>query len=196
MQLTTVIQALRARCPSFANRVAGAAEYKPLPESAALSVPCAFVIPLDDNPSENKSQNVTRQTMTESFAVIVAISNATDERGQAAAHSTDTIRTALWAALLGWSPDEAIYDGITYEGGSLLSLDRARLWYQFEFGAAMEIGPEDGWQETENAALTPFEGVNYQLDAIEPFDPNLEIIGPDGRIEVQFASPPSGDMPQ
>lgn len=196
MNLTTVIQALRARCPSFANRVAGAAEYKPLPESAALSVPCAFVIPLDDNPSENKSQNVTRQAMTESFAVIVAISNTTDERGQAAAYSTDTIRAALWAALLGWSPDEAIYDGITYEGGSLLSLDRARLWYQFEFGAAMEVGPEDGWQETENAALPPFEGVNYQLDAIEPFDQNLEDSGPDGRIEVQFASPPSGDMPQ
>lgn len=194
MHLETIIQALRERCPAFANRVGGAAQFKLLPESAALPVPCAFVIPLDDNPGENKSQNQVRQPLTDSFAVIVAISNTADERGQGAAHGLDAFRAALWAALLGWRPSEE-YDGITYEGGSVISLDRARLWYQFEFGAETEIGPEDGWQDTELAGLPHFDGVNFRADFIDIADPNLAWPGPDGRIEIEFASPVTGDLP-
>ena len=44
MQLELVIAQLRALCPSFSGRVAGAAEFKPVQEAAALPVPCAFVI--------------------------------------------------------------------------------------------------------------------------------------------------------
>lgn len=195
MNLDLVIAALRQRCPSFAGRVAGAAEYKPVPESAALPVPCAFVIPLDDNPGENRSQNAVRQSLTESFAVIVLISNVADERGQAATHSINSIRSELWAALLGWSPAEAIYDGIAYQGGALLAIDRARLAFQFEFGAAMEIGPEDGYQASAHAALPHFDGMNIQLDAVDPADPNIANPGPDERIEVTFTAPQSGNLP-
>ena len=195
MNLSLVIQAIRQRAGVFAGRVAGAAQYRPLPESTALQVPCAFVIPLDDNPGDNQSQNVVRQSMNESFAVIVALSNVADERGQAASVTVDTVRSALWSALLGWSPDQDIYDGIVYEGGSLLSMDRARIWYQFEFSAAFEIAPEDGYQPTELDALPNFEGINFNLDAIEPWDPNRTPTGPDGRIEVAASAPQDGSLP-
>lgn len=193
MQLELIIAALRTRCPSFAGRIAGAAQFKLLPENAALAVPCAFVIPLDDNPSEGKSMNSVRQSLTDSFSVIVAVSNLSDEKGQGSAHSMDALRAELWAALLGWQPADR-YDGITYEGGSLLSLDRARMWYQFEFGAVMELEPSDGWQERDLATLPHFDGGTIRVDAIDPADPNISNPGPDGRIELGAVFPKTGNL--
>jgi hypothetical protein len=194
MQLEPIISALRTRCPSFANRIAGAAQFKLLPENAALAVPCAFVIPLDDSPQESRAQNSVRQALTDSFAVILAVSNVTDEKGQNGAQSIHLLRAEVWAALLGWRPDLR-YDGINYEGGHLLSLDRARLWYQFEFGALMEIEPNDAWQAMELADLPHFDGGTINIDAIDPIaDPNLHYPGPDGRIEVRVVVPKSGNL--
>ena len=203
MQLELIIAALRTRCPTFDNRVAGAAPFKLLPETAALAVPCAFVIPLDDNPQDSRAQNSVRQELIDSFAVVVALSNVADEKGQTGVHSVDALRTELWAALLGWRPvaanaDPATsrYNGIAYEGGNLLALDRARLWYQFEFGAPMEIAPEDGWQGIELAALPHFDGAVITLDAIDPADPNKANPVLDGRTEAKASVPqhlPAGE---
>ena len=189
MNLDLVIQALRARCPSFATRIAGAAQFKALPEAAQLAVPAAFVVPLDDAVEPNQSQNGYRQPLRDSFAVVVALSNGVDERGQAAAATVHTLRKELWQALLGWQP-EADYDGIVYEGGQLLALDRARLWYQFEFAAGFEIGSDDvgnveTWQAQELAALPLLEEVKFTLDAYDPADPNVAPHGPDGRPEAE-----------
>lgn len=195
MQLEPIISALRTRCPSFGNRIAGAAQFKLLPENAALAVPCAFVIPLDDSPQESRAQNSVRQALTDSFAVVVAVSNVADEKGQIGAQSTHSLRAEVWAALLGWRPDLR-YDGINYEGGHLLSLDRARLWYQFEFGALMEIEPSDGYQETELATLPHFDGGTINVDVIDPMaDPNVQYPGPDQRIEAKLVIPKSGNLP-
>ena len=194
MQLETIIAALKARCPTFANRVAGAAQFKMVPESSSLAVPCAFVIPMDDDPSESQAQNSVRQTLKEVFSVVVSLSNTADEKGQSSANNINSIRTELWSALLGWQPGED-YDGISYEGGSLISLDRARMWYQFEFGATMEIGPSDGWQETELAQLPHFDGGTIRVDAIDPSDPNVvQTPAPDGRIELGVVFPKVGNL--
>lgn len=195
MQLELIVQALRQRCPDFSNRVAGAADFKMLEEATNLAVPSAFVIPLDDSPDDNVSANSTRQSMVDSFAVIVAISNLADEKGQGAAATIHGLRTVLWKALLGWQPS-ADYDGITYQGGQLLRLTRARLWYQFEFGASMEIGPDDGYQATALAGLPAFKGATLQLDPVDPRDANAAGSGPDGRNVVTFTTPPTGDFPQ
>lgn len=183
MDIDNIIAALRARCPSFANRVAGAAQFKMLPESAAMAVPCAFVLPLDDSPDPPASPNMVRQFLEEGFAVVVAIDNTVDERGQAGSHTVQSLRAELWRALLGWQPT-AQHNGISYSGGNLLQLDRARLWFQFEFAAGFEIGPEDGWQEGHIEGLPPLQEVGIQVDVIDPIaDANVKFPGPDGRIE-------------
>ncbi len=163
MQLDLIIAQLRALCPSLQGRVAGAAQFKPIAEAAALPVPCAFVIPLDDRPEPPKAQNAVGQDMTDSFGVIVALDNRSDEKGQQASASVHSLRAEIWKALLGWIPGPvnavnpaSFYNGIYYEGGSLLSLDRARLWYQFEFGAAMWIGASDGFEAGALALLPDF----------------------------------------
>jgi hypothetical protein len=194
MQLEVIIQALRERCPLFGadsstRRIAGAAQYKLLAENAQLPVPCAFVIPLDDNPGEPKSANGVWQELADSFAVIVALSNTTDEKGQAAVASVRSVRTQLWAALLGWRPSED-YNGIYYQGGSLLHIDRARLWYQFEFAADMEIQASDGWQQTELAGLPHFDEIDMNFDWIK-----TATGAPDGTTDSVLRVPKAGVFP-
>lgn len=155
MDIALIIAALKARCASFGGRVAGAAEYKRLPETANLDMPAAYVIPLDENPEQAQSQNGYRQVVRDSVAVVVVLANTADERGQGSITSVRAIRAELWAALLGWEPD-ADHGRIEYEGGQLLDLDRARLYYQFEFAAETEIVEADTWQGDSNAALPAF----------------------------------------
>ena len=190
MNLNLVINQIRQHCPSFGGRVAGAAEFFELRESANLKLPSAYVLHMADEPSENSSLNDVRQRLMESFAVIVCVDNRPDERGQAASNTAhNNIRAELWMALLGWCPDKTVYNGAIYQGGHLMPTkkDRARLWYQFDFGAEMFIGPEDSWQAVELAALPHFDGMNIKVDHIDPAaDPNLQYPGPDGRIEHEF----------
>lgn len=190
----TIIDALRQRVPYFTGRVAGAAQFKLLPETAAMQVPCAFVIPLDDNPGEPQSQNAIRQDITDGFAIVVALSNQADEKGQGSVNSVRQVRRLLWSALLGWEPGEE-YEAIQYEGGQILQLDRARIWYQFEFSALTQLGDEDGWQGPANAALPHFDGATIKVDALDPLrDSNVAGEGPDGRIESGFTLPKSGNL--
>lgn len=199
MELTPIIKQLREYCPSFGGlRVSGAAEFKKLEEKTAVPVPAAFIVPLDDNLGESAAQNAVRMPLTDSFAVIVCVDNSADERGQGSYDQVHALRTELWAALLGFQPKgagqaESRYEGITYAGGALLKLDRSRLWYQFEFEAEMELGPEDGWQERELAALPDLKAVHIDVDAIAPMA--QQVPGPDGRIEHVVVVPPDGDLP-
>lgn len=192
MNITAIIEALRTRTSAtFAGRVAGAAEYKRLPEAVNLELPAAYVIPLDDNAEAQSSENGYSQIVRDGFAVIVAVSNTADERGQTGYTSVAAIRTALWAALLAWKPDAA-HGPIQYEGGQLLDLDRARLYYQFEFSAATEIVEADTWQAIANASLGPFETLHIDVDMVDPFDPNRVAPGergPDGTIDAAATVP-------
>jgi hypothetical protein len=167
MNLNIVIAQLRARVPAFANRVAGAANFSVLPEAANLPVPAAYVIPMDENPEPNVSGSGYRQTVREGFAVVVVLSNSTDERGQGAATSVHDMRLLLFKALLGFQPGED-YDGIEYEGGNLLQLDRSRLYFQFEFAVDYEIGEADTWLAVRDSTLPDFNGLDIKVDVSVP----------------------------
>lgn len=185
MDIELVIKQLRTYAPIFAQRVAGAAEFKALSEKTAFGMPAAWVIPLEDSPAKPTALNAVRQDLAEGFAVIVCLDNTLDERGQAATVSLHTVRKAVWQALLGWRPTDE-HNGVYYDGGTLMQLDRAQFWYQFEFAADMQIGPSDGWEEGMLAALPTLNTVHIDTDVIDPvFDRNLTPAGPDGRTEFQ-----------
>lgn len=188
MDMSPIIAALRQRCPVFAQRVAGAAEYAAVADGkVSPTVPAAFVVPLDDNAGDRLSQTSYRQQILEGFAVVVALSNEADPRGQTAHASVHAIRAALWRALLGWSPSDE-HGPIYYAGGQLTNMDRARLWWRFDFEAEYEISGSDGetWQEGFEEGLPGLEGITVRVDMIDPAaDPNLQYPGPDGRIEHQ-----------
>lgn len=180
MILSTIINQLKTNCPTFVNRVAGAAEYTVLKDATSMTLPAAFVVPLDDDAEQNRSQTGYWQTVNDSFAVVVVLANQADERGQAAYDNLHTLRAELWAALLGFKPS-AEYDRIEYQGAQLLSLDRYRLDYQFEFNAQLDIDQAQTWQGAEIAAEPAFTSVHIDLDHKD--------LPPNGTVDHQLDIP-------
>lgn len=194
MLINPIVAHLRAACPTFAGRVTGGIDWDAVAESAQLVHPSAYVIATADGATANDIQNGIRQNITDKIDVVVVL-NVSDERGQAANDDLHLIRAELWRGLVGWRPG-AEYDPMEYAGGTLLHISRARVVYRFGFTAGFQIGrnapsdPAETWHEWELDGLPGFTGVTFDMDCIDPADPNLQSPGPDGRIEVQF----SGDV--
>jgi len=153
MNLNAVIQQLRTYAPVFEERVAGAADYGVAKDQVWLKQPAAYVIPLEDDVSDNDSQNGTYQIVREKIGVIVDLSNAvdpTDRRGQGpATQAVDQFRAVLWGALIGWRPDMLNQSrGFAYAGGGLVGdgLNRQWLRWQFDFVVETTLTTADGWK--------------------------------------------------
>lgn len=168
MNLDMVIQQIRTLCPAFSNRVSGAADFAQGVAATSTSVmPAAFVLPLEDDAREPDEPNVPGlyQVVVERIGVVIQISNEKDRRGQGSVTTVYDLRTQLFRALLNWRPGVTAYGGsdpdaapevgmlasatgFAYGGGRLLSFDRARLFWQFEFVLECSISDADGFQVT------------------------------------------------
>ena len=194
MKLNPIVAHLKATCPVFSLRVAGGIDWDAVVESAKLAMPAAYVIASADVAEPSKAQNAVLQDITDQFAVVVVL-DAGDERGQEANDRLHDVRAELWRSLVGWVPAPE-YTRIEYSKGALLHTSRSRVVYQYLFTAEFQIGrsksgePAETWHELELDGLTNFTGAHFNVDCIDPADPNLQRPGPDGRIEVQF----SGDV--
>lgn len=183
MNLTPIIEALRQRCPSFERRFAGAAEWAGLTIEQAPAMPAAYVVPLREDASENQSATSYYQTITNTFGVIVLVSNVADVRGQGATASLHTIRPELFKALLSWQQEPRDeHSEIVYEGGSLLYMDDARLAFQFEFSFETYLDFSDTYQSVELEQYPDFTGMDVNVDQIEPSATGK----PDGKPEAHF----------
>lgn len=187
--IIAIVEALKTRTnATFTGRIAGAAEFSTIEDAAKMTLPAAYVIPLDDSAGANLSDNGYLQTVTDTFAVIVVLSNSADEVGKASVAQIQTVRNVLCAALLRWSPD-AEHSPIEYQGGQLLTIDRGVMYYQFEFSADTQFSEADTYQAISNAALPAFSGLHIDVDTIDPFDPNRVAVGetgPDGTIDASL----------
>ncbi|MCP1487988.1 hypothetical protein J3D48_004301 [Pseudomonas fluorescens] len=190
MKLNPIVAHLKATCPTYGGRVAAGIDWDSVAESAKLPMPAAYVIAAADAASPSKAQNAVIQEVTDQFAVVVVL-EAGDERGQEANDQLHDVRAELWRALVGWKPGPE-YTFIEYDKGALVFISRARVIYQYLFTAEFQIGrnnasePAETWHERELDGLTEFKGVEFEMDSIDPADPNLKRPGPDGRIEVKF----------
>lgn len=189
MKVTPIVLHLRERCPTFAGRVAAAIEFEAARDAALMSMPAAYVVPTHDDAGDNQTQNTVRQLITEKFDVVVVIATQ-DARGQSRIDELHSIRAELWRALVGLVPYSQ-WGPVTYQGGSLLMLNRERILYRFGFGMEFNLGGADPdgnpetWHDWFLAGLPPLEGIAVNVDAIDPAaDKNLKYPGPDGRIEV------------
>ncbi|MFL1501151.1 hypothetical protein ACI77J_09475 [Pseudomonas sp. O64] len=194
MKISPIVAHLRQYCPGFLGRVAGGIDFEVVAASAKLSHPSAYVIAAADKAGENIIKNGVRQAIGDHFDVVLVV-DTRDERGQEAADLTHVFRAELWKALVGWRPGVE-YDPIEYEGGQLISINRNRTVYRFGFSSSFQLGrnaanqPPETWLEFELDGLPEFTGITFNMDCIDPADPNLQRPGPDGRIEVKF----SGDV--
>lgn len=139
MRPSLIIPRLRASCPIFSGRVFGAAAYAVAAEQVDVVVPAAFVIPAGDSAQPDELIGAHLQEVEDRFAIVVAVSNTADERGQDGAEQLHDVRAQLIAALCGWSPDAAT-DPINYLGADgEPQIDRARIWHSFDFSALTRI---------------------------------------------------------
>lgn len=164
MNINLVIPQLRTLATIFNNNIAGAAAYaNAVADQVFLPLPCAYVVPGDEEAGENGSMTGLRQEVTERIGIIVilqtlnvgGVEDITDRRAQAASAYLHTIRASIFRAVLNWRPDWSADPstsndnrGFRYAGGHLLDFDRGRFFYQFDFALDTLITDADGWQQS------------------------------------------------
>lgn len=179
MIVETFIAQLRANAPLFGGRIAGAAEfYAGLKNyNTSMPLPAAYVLPLGQDADSNIAMNGLIQMVHKGIGIAVELDAQTDRRGQAPVMQFDQIEAQLFASVLNLHITDAdgcprMTRGVYFQGARYLDLDRARLFYQWEFGLDWQISDADGVQPP-----------SVPLETIE-----VDIFGPHG-------TPPAGTPP-
>lgn len=133
MKLGPIVLKLRLANTRFGNLIGGAVELG-IAMNNTLSKDMAFVIPLAEDATENLMYSAIEQSLTERFAVVVAIANDSTQKDKLGIGAHDVlhdVRDDLFHELIGWDMG---YDGqIYYRGGRVVDINAAYLWYQYEF---------------------------------------------------------------
>lgn len=144
------IAQFRLCAPIFGGRVAGAAEfYAGLKNyNTSMALPAAYVLPLGQDAERNTILGGGfQQIVHKTIGVAVEFDAQTDRRGQSPTMNFEEIEAQLFASVLNlFIPGCRMSQGIYFQGARYLDLDRARLFYQWEFGADMLITDIDGVQ--------------------------------------------------
>jgi hypothetical protein len=154
MDISLVIAQLRTYCAPLGGRVGGAADFETGTETIInitdatgnLVYPVAVVIPLEDEVDADQLLQGDQQIVTETVGVIVEFDATADRRGQGGVSQVEAMKYSLFQALLNWHIDlTRSARGLYYAGGSLLSFDRARLFWMFRFSFDAAISDADGF---------------------------------------------------
>jgi hypothetical protein len=194
MIIGPTIDQLRANCPVFAGRVAGAADFRRGLQNynANMALPAAYVVPLTQEAERNANMTGYWQIVEKLVGVVVELDATADRRGQNPAMTYDAIETALFASLLNWAPEACRTpneQGYQFAGGRFLDLDRARLFYQWEFLLPWQLTDDDGWHEP----IEPEDLAGIELDIYKA--PPSEMPPPDGRPPAAIVVIPTSDQP-
>lgn len=175
MNIDQVAAQIKTLAPLFGNSVAGAAAYaNGVQDQVWLPLPACYVIQLDQDAEDNSSLNGLQQIVHERVGVIVVLDtlkvggsaqDLADRRGQAATAYIDTVKYAIFRAILNWRPDWDLTNppmnregrGIYFVGANFPeagAFDRARFFYQFVFGLDTTITDRDGWQEPSDPLIS------------------------------------------
>jgi hypothetical protein len=140
MNVANVIERLRSNAASFSQQVYGLAELyaADFETKEGTSRPCAFVTLSADDAQNGTGEIGITPDIVEQFAVVLCLSNTTDDDGQAAQQSVHALRDEVFGAILNWSPESG-YLPVQYVGGRFLAANRVTYLYQLSF-SAIRIG--------------------------------------------------------
>lgn len=138
MKVQPIIDRLKSVSTTLSGRIAGAAEFSAEVEAARLALPCAFVLRASGEATDADTVGAVVQMLTEDFAVVIAVDNTGDTRGQAGAEAIDDVLYDVIGSLLGWSPDTT-HNALTMVRDDHVAIDRARLWHQVIFRTSSAI---------------------------------------------------------
>ena len=156
MNLGAVALKLRNANTRFGNRIVGTAELA-LAQEYTLQNETAFVIPLSEAVNQpNQNDTFTNQRIIEVFGIVAAIKNdssVVDKLGFQAYSEHNTVRSQFLRALLGWTmPGSTIASLVYYQGGRVIDITPAWLWYQYEFAVETRITSDVDGVDSDNAA--------------------------------------------
>lgn len=137
MDVSPIIARLGAQAPGFVV-IAGAADLDAAIELAPAT-PAAYVLPLAESAADSDLATIVHQRTALEFAVVLVVSNLRDAQGAAAAAELATRRAAVRAALLGWAPDAANGEPVSFTSGRLLQFRDARLWWTDEYRVMTDL---------------------------------------------------------
>ena len=189
MKLSPIVKQIRQYAPIFVGRAATCLSYELGAVSTQMGRPCAYVSYDSSEFEEAPKNGLAIQEEVDRFSVFVEVDGKKgDEKGQAAADLVDEIRRQLFVALVGFEPSEE-YEPIQASAISVFEGNRALVVFRFEFSTGRRVGrskktqPAETWQEAEIDGLKPLEGMDINVDVIDPIaNPHP---GPDGRIEFK-----------
>lgn len=128
MKIKEIIEHLKLECPSFQNRVSGAADYDLALESNLFKAPCAYVVPLSTASTPNNTYPAHVQKITMQFGVMMIISNKRDSTGYAAHEELNDVQLEVMNALCGFQPEGVDFPIEHVAGRSSGSYDLNRFW--------------------------------------------------------------------
>lgn len=131
MQLAPIMTRVDTRMPTL--KQVTAAGTVPLAIEALKTYPSACIVMPRGNAGSNTLTNAVNQQVTDLFAVILAVKNVADMHGKAAAAEMDVLRPQLIAALLGWTPNAAVYVPLEYVGYQLVAYQNGLLFFSDHF---------------------------------------------------------------
>lgn len=132
MDLSAIIARLQAQVTGLKS-VGGAADLNAAINSV-LAMPSAFVMPVREAASHGDTLQRTHQVISQTFGVVLVLSNKRDASGYAAQLDLAALRAQVKTALIGWIPSAASDQPTHFMGGQLLSMDGdGRLWWMDEF---------------------------------------------------------------
>jgi hypothetical protein len=149
--MAATIAQLRTYCPLLGNHVAGAAEFRLGLQgynTAPRVLPYGYVVPLGSDADGPGSMTGIYEQLRITTGIIVEFSAKEDRRGQDPAMDTEAMEAALNSALLNWEPVECLTvgrQGYWLAGSRFLDLDRARLFYQWEYALNTILTDDDGF---------------------------------------------------
>ena len=189
MKLSPIVKQLRLYVTILGGRVASCLSFVLGATSTQMTRPCAYVA-FDGSEFEPAPKNSSvHQDETDNFSVFVEVDGRKgDEKGQTAADILDEIRRQIFVGLVGFEPGEE-FEPIHASAISLFDANRATVVFRFEFSVGRRIGrtnrtqPPETWQEAEHDGLKPFDGMDIDVDVIDPIAQPRP--GPDGRIEFK-----------
>jgi len=186
----SIIASLRLRAPVFEGRIAGAAEfYKGLRDySTSMPLPAAYVLPLGQDATPNNTFGGLQQIMHKGVGVAVELDAQRDRRGQDPTMQFETIEAQILASVLNLYIGVCrMTQGTYFTGARYLDLDRARLWYQWEFGL--------DWQITDLDGVQPDAGIDLETLEVDYFtSPGaVAVPGQDPAVVTQIIT---GDNPK
>ncbi len=193
MKPSDIVAHLRERCPGFARNVTAGINWEAVRDATHMTLLAAYVVPTDEKAGDPLYDNVIVQELVEGVDIIVAFPQV-DEAGRSVADQVSAVRRELCRALVGWLPPGSS-EPLIYEGRSFLHTDRAKAAYAYSFSAVEVLGhatlpgtadEAETWEALKLLGLPPLDGVDINLDAIDPMvDKSLKPngVGPDGRVE-------------